>query len=493
VIVDIAVIHNFFTEAPNPGVGTLYVDAATGDDNRSRIEAANPLTPWASLGRACWGNANRDTPNAAEAAAAGDVVSVMAATYTTTGRTITGSGGARFNVAYNPINEGTVANPIVFAANGIVTLTYTANNGPVLGAQGKDNITWRGSFSVNGANCPPPTFGDSGLAVITGCVNCVLDGLILVGAGNLHLPGTNTAGVYFFETFDPIVRNCFISRIYNNHDPTNAACVFGYAFGRAIIEHNDLSDAGCGVSLKSPDASGGAFVDYQIVRFNRVHGCNIGLHVHNIGGPLTDANPVQIYQNTIRDGTQTWGDGTFAPFSAGVKYQAFSSDPAINCNHCWFVNNTVVRVTYALFLQGNMLDGAGHRLWNNLAVDCTSIFFFMAPVANMVDSRYDFQHNRAFNFSGSRFELDPEGIPVFYPTVASFQAAFPNYETDDPDGADDDPDFVDEAGNDFRLNPGSAALTGGVDMLNLRGGGTSAIIPCGAYVSAGQTETIGPE
>ena len=49
----------------------LYVDASTGDDSVSyaQNDASNP---WATLGRAVWGNANRSNPNSSQAAQAGD-------------------------------------------------------------------------------------------------------------------------------------------------------------------------------------------------------------------------------------------------------------------------------------------------------------------------------------------------------------------------------------------------------------------------------------
>src|SRR5687768_6290897 len=63
---------------------TLYVDAAAGDDSVSYANNS-AATPWSTIGRAAWGSTARSSPNASEAAQAGDVVIISAGTYTTQG------------------------------------------------------------------------------------------------------------------------------------------------------------------------------------------------------------------------------------------------------------------------------------------------------------------------------------------------------------------------------------------------------------------------
>ncbi|MEF3691538.1 MAG: right-handed parallel beta-helix repeat-containing protein [Candidatus Moraniibacteriota bacterium] len=76
----------------------------------------NASNPWCTIGRAAWGSTNKATPNTSEAAQAGDFVLVSAGTYLTTGTDI------RYEPALNPVNSGSVENPITFQAEGIVTI-----------------------------------------------------------------------------------------------------------------------------------------------------------------------------------------------------------------------------------------------------------------------------------------------------------------------------------------------------------------------------------
>src|SRR5262245_57259652 len=97
----------------------LYVNGTTGNDSTS-YAANSAASPWRTIGRAAWGSTSRTAPVTAEAARAGDTVNVAAGTYVTTGT------GERYGIAYNPVNSGTSTSPIVFAATGVVTLTYSS-------------------------------------------------------------------------------------------------------------------------------------------------------------------------------------------------------------------------------------------------------------------------------------------------------------------------------------------------------------------------------
>ena len=52
---------------------TLYVAQTTGNDSVTYAENSS-ARPWATLGRAAWGSTNRSSPNASQAAQAGDTV-----------------------------------------------------------------------------------------------------------------------------------------------------------------------------------------------------------------------------------------------------------------------------------------------------------------------------------------------------------------------------------------------------------------------------------
>ena len=107
---------------------TLYVDP-NGND---AVTYANngPTTPWQSIGRAAWGTTSRFSGDPSQAARAGDVIRIAAGTYATAGLT-TGGGGARQDVAYNPVNNGTAGSPIRFECVGVCVLTFSSGAGPI--------------------------------------------------------------------------------------------------------------------------------------------------------------------------------------------------------------------------------------------------------------------------------------------------------------------------------------------------------------------------
>ena len=153
---------------------TLWVNGTTGSDSytRAQVAAGGGSAAWRTITRAAKGCAPGGTPSASEAAQAGDVVDIAAGTYSTTGT------NSRWTCAYNPVNEGRAGSPITFQAAGIVTLTFSSGIGPVIGADGRDHITWDGFF-IDQANAPGAS--DTGPCVfhlsVGGVVrNCTLDG-----------------------------------------------------------------------------------------------------------------------------------------------------------------------------------------------------------------------------------------------------------------------------------------------------------------------------
>jgi len=132
-----------FGMAQSSEAKNLYVNGATGSD--AVTYANNDVNnPWATIGRAAWGNANRATPNASEAAQAGDVVLVGAGTYLTTGTSI------RYDPVLNPVNSGSAGNPITFRAEGLVTIQPAIYiSGPVQSATAGTITLDPGTSSVN--------------------------------------------------------------------------------------------------------------------------------------------------------------------------------------------------------------------------------------------------------------------------------------------------------------------------------------------------------
>ena len=96
----------------------LYVNATAGNDATS-YATNGPNAPWRTIGRAAWGSTNRDARVSSEAARAGDVVLVAAGTYSTVAT------NQRATPSLYTQNQGTPGNPIVFRADGLVTITQS--------------------------------------------------------------------------------------------------------------------------------------------------------------------------------------------------------------------------------------------------------------------------------------------------------------------------------------------------------------------------------
>lgn len=87
---------------------TLYV-AGSGDDAVSYAENTR-TRPWRTIGRAAWGSTSRSSPDAIQAAQAGDTVVVSPGVDWEDGD----PRGGRFTVSLNPVNSGTPGAPITF-------------------------------------------------------------------------------------------------------------------------------------------------------------------------------------------------------------------------------------------------------------------------------------------------------------------------------------------------------------------------------------------
>jgi hypothetical protein len=453
----------------------LYVDGAKGNDATS-YAANGPNSPWRTIGRAAWGSADRATPNAGEAAKAGDVVNVAPGRYTTTGR------NGRFDVAYNPVNNGAAGSPIVFRAGGTVELVYSSGSGPVIGAQGRHYITWQGPFTVDEALAPSRP--DTGPAVFSGSTHTVLDGVRIIGDPKVF-PPDNHAGVYTFESSDGVIRNSRISGIKGNHHATNAAGVITYRTGRLTIEHNEFFDSGAGVNIKAPDYGGEPeFLDWFLIRRNIIHHVAVGVQIHNTG-PLTANNPVKVYQNIIHSGVDKWGPAP-ANSSIGVMWRAFASDPQIDARFGWVVNNAIVNVARCLFMNGNPFPNAGHRAWNNICSNTNEWGTIFGGANNLLTpATFSFEHN-VYHSTGGGMMTNEDAF-----SVSQWKSNF-RQDAAAPASITSDPRFVNAGVGDYHLRPDSPARALGVDVLDLNGNGTTTdAIPAGPYVTG--SETIGPQ
>jgi hypothetical protein len=448
---------------------TLYVDRANGNDSVS-YAANGPSAPWATLGRAAWGSTNRNAPNPNEAARAGDTVLVAAGTYSGPG-TMDNDNGPTFN----PANSGTNGNPIVFAAQGTVNLTLSSGAGPVIGALARNYITWRG-FTINESSAPPVP--DMGPVILDNATGIVIEDCDIIGNPNSTWDDNHT-GIRLEGAPFATIRNNRISNIYNTgvgSNQENGACIQTY-FNTSglLIEHNEIFNCGSGINLKAiqPDITAPI-----TVRYNLIYGTETGIHYHII--EATPANPTRIYQNIIRDGVSArYGGGTVS----GIKFRAF--DASFGPIHGKIVNNTIENVEIGFFFNGDQSGGNSNVLWNNIVTNTTyAIAGFANDNSNFNAAQNDLEHNLYYQFA----TFADTGLGVY--TFTTWQSTFGQDASSPASTSTVNPMFVNQAANDFRLQSGSPARTGGIDFLDLnRNGSTTDSVPRGAYVTG--NEAIG--
>lgn len=444
---------------------TLYVDGASGSDAVSYSENS-PEAPWQTIGRAAWGSTNRDAPDTAQAAQAGDIVIVREGVYSTSGT------GSRWGVAYQTANSGRSGAPIVFQADGVVILTLTSSRGPVIGASGfdgprRDYITWRG-FTVFEANAPSTP--DTGVAVLAGTIGSTIEDCVLDGNGDPGF-GTNHPGVRIEWAENVSVRNCLIYNFrtsgVNGH---NGAGIQIYNSGNVVLEHNEIHSSGSGIFLKAPGADSNAPLARFTIRNNYIYNVwGSGIAVHR--SPNTPQEPVLVYQNIVRDSGFCM---TIWAFDRG------STDP----RNTKIINNTVYNCNVGIWVSYDLTDNAGHLVQNNIIQNSREYAVnFAGAVDNLSLSRINFKHNLYYN--NSRFAI----VHTSNHSHPSWRSTF-GQDSEQPASFESNPLFVDATNGDFRLQTASPALGAGIDYLDLnRNGSTSDPITLGAYISG--TEVIG--
>lgn len=423
----------------------LYVDQATGNDSVS-YEVNSSATPWRTIGRAAWGSASRSEPNSSQAARAGDTVIVRAGTYNTAS-----SGSGRWNVAYNPANNGTSGNPITFRAEGLVTLQSTTAQGPVIGSDGKNYIIWDGFYiDEAGVNTTP----DTGPVVVFNAAHVHLLNLEIKGKDPMWQDNHN--GIRLEMANYTVIRNCKIYDVAERGYGQNAAAIMMYDSNDSIIENNELYHCGVGVFVKGIHT--GLTQDRNIIRKNLIH------DMGHSGVRLLGSRYARVYQNIIHSSSSGVYVGFFNPTGDRI------------------VNNTMVNNTNGIISQGTAMVDVG--FYNNIVVGGN---FFLYYWEQATPSTQDIAYNYNLYYNNSiHARYNSEGTPVLTIDFPTWKSTWRK----DINGINSNPQFVNPAQNNFRLQSGSPALTLGVDILNLSGRGTTAIIPAGAYITG--DEVIGP-
>ena len=447
---------------------TLYVNnsgspACSNDTTYANNDASNP---WCLIGRAAWGSTNPNSPSASEAAAAGDVVLITAGTYTTDGVT----SGGRFDVALNAANDGTVGNPITFRGVGTVNIRMTANHtGPTIGAKSRDYIIWD-HITIDDTYCG--SVSDSGPVVFWDSTGSQLINSTLQGhTGTLtyddgHNTFANNYDLVRTESTNGIrIANNTISRVYNRNTGSrgsNQAGITMYDSVDAIIEHNEVFDAGNGIYIKGDDAGNPIVQSGTIVRFNRFHDNDRGMQV-------SAAYQAKIYQNIIKSNT-VYGirqDNFVSPRSEQVTIQ----------NNVVAAHSNGTSIGYSA--DGGTSNIVNLRVFNNIF---TGAFHEAVNIGTQAIPDSTFEHN----------------IYNGYTTWGSYSGAQRSFATWTGTGKDSaspasvtsDPLFVNTT--DYKLQGGSPALNLGVDILDLDGDtSTTDNVDAGAYITG--SEVIGVE
>ena len=434
-------------------------------------------SPWCTVGRAAWGSTNRAAPNTSEAAQAGDHVYVTAGTYTTVGSDF------KFTPAYQPANSGTEESPIVFEAVGAVITTYTSGVGPVIGAEERHWITWKGPWTVSSSTAPTTT--DTGSAISWGSHGTVFDGVVLDGTG--QSPDDNYPGVRFEYSQYGVVRNSVI-RSFRHNSPSNGngVGIQVYYSGDLLFEHNDISDCGLGIALKAPfrPNEGFPWLPAQIiVRFNLIYETTSGINIHR--APAGADIPTLVYQNIVRSVT-----------AYAFEYQETAQ--ADQPRHSKVVNNSVYGAPTCILVRTDSTTGAANVFRNNICMRASSggnaLYTELTSVATMSDrGRWAFDHNVWYNY-GSNFAVIEANR-----TFAYWQGTM-GQDVTSPEGITSDPRYADPTNGDLRLCTGAgaphASCAGASPALALGraihgiGGSDGTTIPAGAYITG--DEVIGP-
>ena len=432
---------------PSAQAKTLYVDGATGND--ATTWAANgPSNPWRTIGRAAWGSANRAAPNGAEAAQAGDVVSIATGTYASALNTGTG----RYDILFNPANNGAAGDPITFRAEGTVAIQAPAWNGPAIGASGRNYIHWTGPFLIDESNIL--TAPDTGPVVLQDNTGSGIDGATIHGNGAPW--ADNHVGVRIDACNGCFVRNARIDNFYSLQGATsrNGACIMMYNDDDTLIEHNELFDCPTGIYIKGI-GYGGMTQARTIARYNLIHD-NV------FGGIIVQAtSDAEIYQNIIYNANlgihlshSTDGYGADLPLNDIIANNVFNSNTGI---------------TYS-----GPSTWTNVRFWNNIWTPASRVHY---SDVGAVPGDTSHEHNLYYGFSdfasfGNNIDFD------------TWKSAYGKDQVSPISLAASDPMFVNPANRDFHLQSGSPARTLGVDILDLdHDGSTTDLIPAGAYVT----------
>lgn len=413
---------NLYVNNSNP----LCSDATTYANNTS-------VYPWCTIGRASWGSTSRSAQNTSQAAQAGDTVYVAAGTYTGAGT------GNRFEVLYSTANSGTANNPIVFEAVGVVVLALNSGAGPLIGAYGRDYITWRG-FYIDELNAP--SVSDTGPAVLAQTTGSVIEHCVIDGNGTANNRMDNHTGIRLEYAENVVVRRNIIHSVTTGLGAThhNGAGVQAYFSDNALIENNEIYSCGAGVYIKGGDNTN------FTVRYNKLYSNGNGVDTSYLGAD----GEHNIYQNVI-----------YNNFS-GIAITLHSR----NVN---FFNNTLFNNSNGIRLGTLASSMSDIVIKNNIIHGPVSEYISGGEAESAAPFWIDY--NMYYGTSNG-WSIDG----VLYTDIANWRTSLGGTNNgDESHSAVLDPTFVDLNSLDFKLQEGSPALTF-----------SDTVGPIGAYITGNE-------
>ena len=436
---------------------TLYVNAGTGND--ATTYAANSETaPWRSIGRAAWGSPDRSTPNANEAARAGDVVRIATGTYTTVGNLTNG----RFDVAYNPANSGTASAPVRFecVSVGACVLTYSSGAGPMVGSNTRNHIQWSG-FSISESTAP--SISDTGQVTFFSVTGGSIESSTLTGNPNHTAQiGDNYNGVRLEDASGVRIAGNRITGYGGQTGDRNHSGITTYRSFPVMIENNEIVNCGSGIYLKGTSAT--SVVRSVIVRYNIFRSNRFGLNILQLPG--TSAQPMLVHQNLFVANRESglWING-FNNSQYDAKWVRFFNNTLVDNVAGMASYNFAAFPTDANFVwANNIVAGTGDRLRMDNANDAQNLAATTHALNNNV-------------YASERFTTGGTGRNLAYFRSFGQEAS----------SIIADPQFV--STTDYRLRSTSPARTVGRALYGI-GGTTGAVIPAGAFITG--NELIGP-
>ncbi|WP_156762728.1 right-handed parallel beta-helix repeat-containing protein [Woeseia oceani] len=425
----------------------LYVDGANGDDSVSYAQNS-ASSPWSTLGRAMWGSTNINSPNAGQAAQAGDTVIVRAGVYATTQGT-----GERYEPIYNPVNDGRPGDPITIRAEGVVSLqSNTSTIGePIIGTLNRQYIVWDG-FYIDEINVD--TKADTGPVVVWGSSNITIQNLTV--RGKTVNWGDNHSAIRIEYSTDSLIRSNHLFENRGASNQYNGSAIILYDSSGIVMEHNEIHDSQGGIFIKG--AYGGTANHRITVRYNLLYNLGVGI-THGIVNDAGTAFGARTYQNIVHNS------------GSGIVFIGYNGSSPANIdvtNNTLYANNLGIHVKPGtsgyrdVVIRNNIILDSSYGIQGEDVTDVSNITFsnnIYSSVGTLARIAYA---NHSLSSWQSNFNQD---------LVGSMQS---------------DPMLVNAAGGNFRLSGASPALNAGLDILNMFGGGA---INLGAYVTG--DEVIG--